>query len=610
MIQHVNQFPIYSIFDQNTQVYYFIPKYQRAYAWYNKEWEALFNDIDENPEGYYIGSIICINQNDYTQPIVEVIDGQQRLTTICLLLAAIYNKLNGMKEQLEEEPELMHEFLGVKLSLSSKNSPNKLKLVPQIQDCNIDDFNCIMYEAGIKKEVVQRRPYFPVRKVYKCYKYFSDRLQSIINSESTEQGAIQKLMAYFNKVKMATLVKIEVNTHSDAYVLFESLNNRGVPLTPIDLMKNLLIARAEANGMSADDCFSQWQTLLFDLSDDYAVQERFFRQYYNAFRNILNIPFVNDEDKRKKYPLGVVATKSNLLSIYERIIKKDLIGFLQEIITCGHLYAQIVFPDRVGFESPYSAKLLDLQHIQGTPSYLLIMYLLRFKDKLGLTDELINGIVSFLSVFFVHRNVTDYPGTRDLTRIFMEIIMLIEDNMLTGNSVCNKIVNTLKDNCLEDATFEERLRGNLYKENFEVTRYLLCSLAERAMTKESNNTLWNRNGSGSYIWTIEHIFPEGENIPQEWVDMIADGDNEKAKMYLYEYTHRLGNLTMTGYNSTLSNLPFEKKRDRRDKQGNYVGYKNGLSINADIAEKDRWTIDDIKERTDKLVAQLMDMYKL
>ena len=97
------------------------------------------------------------------------------------------------------------------------------------------------------------------------------------------------------------------------------------------------------------------------------------------------------------------------------------------------------------------------------------------------------------------------------------------------------------------------------------------------MTKESNNTLWNRNGSGSYIWTIEHIFPEGENIPQEWVDMIADGDKEKAKMYLYEYTHRLGNLTMTGYNSTLSNLPFEKKRDRRDKQGNYVGeYYNKL----------------------------------
>lgn len=93
-------------------------------------------------------------------------------------------------------------------------------------------------------------------------------------------------------------------------------------------------------------------------------------------------------------------------------------------------------------------------------------------------------------------------------------------------------------------------------------------------------------------------------------DMIANGDREKAKEYLYEYTHCLGNLTMTGYNSTLSNLGFIKKRDRQDKQGNFVGYKNGLSINADIAEKEKWTIEDIKERTNKLVSQLLILFKI
>ena len=93
-------------------------------------------------------------------------------------------------------------------------------------------------------------------------------------------------------------------------------------------------------------------------------------------------------------------------------------------------------------------------------------------------------------------------------------------------------------------------------------------------------------------------------------DMIANGDREKAKEYLYEYTHCLGNITMTGYNSTLSNLGFIKKRDRQDKQGNFVGYKNGLSINADIAEKEKWTIEDIKERTNKLVSQLLILFKI
>jgi hypothetical protein len=187
---------------------------------------------------------------------------------------------------------------------------------------------------------------------------------------------------------------------------------------------------------------------------------------------------------------------------------------------------------------------------------------------------------------------------------------IIEENDLKGDSIYEKTIEILKQNCLDDSAFEERLRGNLYKENVDATRYLLCSLAEHNMTDESNNTLWDRYGSGNYIWTIEHIFPEGENVPQEWVDMIADGDRSKAKEYLYEYTHKLGNLTMTGYNSALSNYSFEKKRDRTDKQGNYIGYKNHLSINADIANKEKWTIEDIRQRTDMLVNQLLLLFKL
>jgi hypothetical protein len=406
------------------------------------------------------------------------------------------------------------------------------------------------------------------------------------------------------------VVKIEVSSHADAYVLFESLNNRGTPLTAIDLMKNLIMAKAEGAGLSTDDCFEQWRRLLDDLSDNYQTQERFFRQYYNAFRNILNVPFVKDEDKRTKYPLGVVATKSNMLSIYEKIIKRDLSGFLDEITRCGAIYSKIVFPQKSDIDNPYSTNLLDLQHIQGAPSYMLLLYLLRYKVELELNDKTINNIVAFLSKFFVHRNVTDFPNTRDLARLFMDIISIIEENDLKGDSIYEKTIEILKQNCLDDSAFEERLRGNLYKENVDATRYLLCSLAEHNMTDESNNTLWDRYGSGNYIWTIEHIFPEGENVPQEWVDMIADGDRSKAKEYLYEYTHKLGNLTMTGYNSALSNYSFEKKRDRTDKQGNYIGYKNHLSINADIANKEKWTIEDIRQRTDMLVNQLLLLFKL
>ena len=148
------------------------------------------------------------------------------------------------------------------------------------------------------------------------------------------------------------------------------------------------------------------------------------------------------------------------------------------------------------------------------------------------------------------------------------------------------------------------------KTNVGAARYMLCKLAESAMTQETWTDLWGRTPKNVYVWTIEHIFPEGENIPQSWVDMIADGDTELARKYLNEYTHKIGNLTITGYNSTLGNKSFQEKRDRQSKDGKrYIGYKNGLEINNDIAKLNEWTVADIKHRSECLIQQLMEMYK-
>lgn len=138
----------------------------------------------------------------------------------------------------------------------------------------------------------------------------------------------------------------------------------------------------------------------------------------------------------------------------------------------------------------------------------------------------------------------------------------------------------------------------------------MCKLAESAMTQETWTDLWARTPKNVYIWTIEHIFPEGENVPQCWIDMIAGGDAALAKKYLNEYTHKIGNLTITGYNSTLSNKSFEEKRDRQSKDGKrFIGYKNGLDINKEIATKDSWTIEDIKSRTAQMVDELVKVYE-
>ena len=131
------------------------------------------------------------------------------------------------------------------------------------------------------------------------------------------------------------------------------------------------------------------------------------------------------------------------------------------------------------------------------------------------------------------------------------------------------------------------------------------------MTAETMTDLWARSGKGNnYIWTIEHIFPQGENIPDSWVQMIAGGDRAKAEEIQQEWVHRLGNLTITGFNSTLGNKSFEEKRNRKDRQDRYVGYRNGLSLNDDLLETNTWDKEQIERRTDKLIEKVLQLYKM
>ena len=606
MIQSVNKYHIYEILSADGNFYYTIPKYQREYTWSYREWEALYDDISENNDEYFIGSIIYIPLGDAINPYLEVIDGQQRLTTISLFLTAIYTRLKEHREDLSEDDEDV--LPSLRKSLKSKNSPNEMKLVPQIQNFNKDDFDHLMNETGLRKASAPKHPYYPMRKIARCFTYFLKRIDKEMEGMDGN-NAVNFLLGKYNKVKQAMLVKIEVSTHSDAYVLFESLNNRGTPLTAIDLMKNLIMARAESNNLTIDDCFNRWQMLLGNLSDDYGIQERFFRQYYNAFKHRLNEPFQSDND-RKKDPLGVMATRSNLLNIFESLINKDLSSFLDDILCCGQIYSWLILQDST--EMTYRKALEDLDHIQGAPSYLLLMYLMRNKKELYVTEEQINQLIRLLAKYFVRRNITDYPNTRDLTRIFMDIISKIEESHSVGNDVMSLIVDVLSTptNCASDEQFRRSLEGDVYKDNVGATRYILCKLAESAMTQETWTDLWRRTDKKVFVWTIEHIFPEGENIPQCWVDMIAGGDRQLANKYLEEYTHKIGNLTVTGYNSTLGNKSFEEKRDRKSKDGQrFIGYKNGLEINREIATKDKWTIEDIKTRTTALVDELMKVYE-
>ena len=603
MIKSVNNYPVSQLFDIEASVVYAIPRYQREYTWSTTQWETLFDDVQENDPGYFLGSIICINQTSDTLAVqkLEIVDGQQRLTTLSLLFAALYQSLKRHENELDEDQRV--ELINLKRKLVLKKGDDQLRVIPQIQNNNQNDYRAVLSDVGVIS-AFDTPPYAGNRKIFRAFRYFQSRIEEMVDSQNDRLASI---MAFLDKVSQACLVKIEVASHADAYTLFESLNNRGMPLTAIDLIKNKLLARLETTEPGkVDHYFDVWNKLLGYLGDDYSVQERFFRHYYNAFKDPLNEPFRKEEEK-KKDPLGPVATRSNLIQIYEKLINQDAKHHLQAIRSAGQLYALMLARNTDEAWSPLDKPLKDLDRIQGAPSYLLMLYLLVRREALGIAVTQLEDIARLLVCFFVRRNLTDTPPTRDLTRLFMATIDKVAD--LSDAAVVTTIRDELLAVSASDETFRSKLEGAIYEENAGVTRFVLCALAEQGMTKETWVDLWKYEGK-LFVWTIEHIFPQGDNIPASWVSMIANGDSKKAKSIQETHVHKLGNLTISGFNSALGNKSFQDKRDRTDSKGREVGYKNNLKLNTDLATADAWSVDKIEARTTALVGQVMRLFTM
>lgn len=611
MIETVTKPTISELLSPEGPTMFKIPRYQREYTWGQHDWESLFDDVTGNPNGYFLGSIIVIDHGHNVETGItelEVIDGQQRLTTISILLTVLYDRLNqfkGDKFDPEEDEDTYATYLNLKRRLILKGKKGKTRVTPQAQGSNLADYRALLIEHAVLEASDPKPKNAGLRRIYKAFRYFKHRVDEKLE-ESDNQ--VQTLCELINKICSAVIVDITVSSHSDAYVLFESLNNRGIPLTAVDLIKNSLLASLDTSDEEElDEYFDQWQSILALLGNDYKVEERFFRQNYDAFRRRVNEPFAT---QASKYPLGPVATRSNLLEIYEKQIKRDPVRLLNEAAKNARAYSQIILLEGADeLDGTFVEALSDLSHVQGVPSYLLLLYLMINKDELDLVDKRMAKICNLLVRFFVRRNLTDTPPTRDLTRMFIRIVEGIEDEGKSGDGIYDCIREQLVSVSSSDDVFENQLRDSIYEINPDTTRYILASLAKPSVTKEMRG-LWDRSDSGVYVWTIEHIFPQGTNIPESWVDMIAGGDKRRAKELQEKFVHTLGNLTLTGYNSNLGNLSFIEKRDRKDRDGNAIGYRNGLNINVAVAERGTWDVNAIQERTNKLVESIMKAFEL
>ncbi|STY68605.1 DUF262 domain-containing protein [Micrococcus luteus] len=591
MIKSANQYPVHTLFSHEGNVLYRIPPYQREYSWYKAQWEDLFEDLIEAEGAHFLGTIITLDQT--TDPlegnILHVVDGQQRLTTLTLLLAAVYSVLKEHIDELDDDTRTDVTNLGRQLVRKADQQP---RVRPQKQGHNLFDYLKTLEGAGLPVEG-EWKPYYPSRRIAKCYRYFRAAILKL--AETEELSETEAALRVHEAALQAVIVKIEVASHADAFVLFESLNNRGMPLSPVDLIKNHLLAESEKKQiMNVDQAFKHWNDMLTSLGDSYSTQERFLRHYYNAFKT--ELPDV---------PNASVATKSNLIRVYEKLLEQNLKKVVDALVEASKIYGRINCVVELDQPTSLDRAFQRLMRAQGAPSYVLLMWLMTKQDELELTDAQVEAVVDRLTNFFVRRNLTGYPPTYALAKLFMTTIDAVGD--ARGNDVLKVVREKLNSVSASDEEFRARLLGRIYEENTDVARFVLTTLAEDAMTKETWADLW-RQEKNHFVWTIEHILPQGENLPAAWQEML--GGKEVAAQVQEEHRHRLGNLTITAYNSNLGNKSFVEKRDRQDSKGLRIGYKNGFSLNAELATRESWTADDIEARTKVLADKVIGRFPL
>ena len=591
MIKSANQYPVHTLFSHEGNILYRVPPYQREYSWNTMQWEALFEDLIEADGAHFLGTIITLDQTTDALEgnILHVIDGQQRLTTLTLLLAAVYSVLKEHLDELDDDTTIDVTNLGRLLVRKSDEQP---RVTPQKQGHNLADYRKALEIAGLPIRG-DRKPYYPSRRIAKCYSYFRTAIVKLAETEGVTET--ESALRVHDAALRAIIVKIEVASHADAFVLFESLNNRGMPLSPVDLIKNHLLAESERKQvMDVDQAFKHWNEMLTNLGDSYGTHERFLRHYFNAFK--AQLPDVQNAS---------VATKSNLIRIYETLLKQDLKQIVEALVDSSRIYGRINCVGERDQPTSLDGAFQRLMRAQGAPSYVLLMWLMSKRSELELTDGHLESVAHLLTSFFVRRNLTGYPQTYALAKLFMTTVDAVGD--ARGHEVLSIVRERLNGVSATDEEFHVRLVGRIYEENTDVARFVLATLAEDAMTKETSVDLW-RQEKNHFVWTIEHILPQGENLPLAWKEML--GGEEVSAQVQEEHRHRLGNLTITAYNSNLGNKSFAEKRDRKDQKGRSIGYRNGLSLNAELATKDSWRAIDIEERTKALADKVVERFPL
>lgn len=560
-----------AIFQTNSSVHYVIPVYQRSYSWKDEQIETLFDDIKNEDIGYYVGNLL-INTDSSSN---NVIDGQQRLTTLSLMLLAIHENLTSFYQNMNQtDPDF------------EKISEARLDIKRQILDGDVVrlrllDKDQTVWENLVK--VLQRENpgkwgnYF----LSKRYKYIrNELLKGPLFSTPSE------LLTFYKKLVNIELLQISVPNISDAYQVFASLNSKGMPLTPLDLLKNVYLSK---KGDS-----NKWNKLKegFKKNDeeDAAKLTSFILNNYDAF----------ETDSTSSL------TKGKIVKSYDKIFKSKGADYIDVLIKRAKVYLKIANTDNA-----YRWDLSGLAKLDATTCYPLVLNLLCNQVNYDLSDAQFNDILADLIKLYVQRNIALTPKASNLRSSLNGLRKVIVENGWKSNELVNKIHEKIKTLQPRWDSVHLALQDGIYDKNKKTTRFILISLERNYGTffnKSNPDSLDDYDSNGNLRWSIEHIIPQGIHLLDTWKDTLSPDDRDLATEIQAQYVHRLGNLTLTPYNSEMGNKSFVEKKEFKVSDS-LVGLSLKIYLNDSIDKsKNTFGINELKMRQTALEEKMKEVF--
>lgn len=549
-----------TMFDNKRQ--YQIPVYQRNYDWKKDNCLELFNDIItayEEDKTHFLGTVVQVQQDEEGGlKHYVIVDGQQRMTSIYLLLKALYDKAKGLEKE-EIKGYLFNESSYHNFGSQEKN---KLKLKP-IKTDN-EQFVLLMNDNHDKMDKNSS--------IWINYHYFCKLIDTKLEQEYTIKNIISGL-------KKLEIVMISLKEPTDEpQVIFERINSTGEDLKLPDLIRNyLLMTDLDMNYLFEE----YWSPIETNLNSNTEEIEKYFQLYI-----MFKLGDVKEKEAYRHFKKWADASKFSHQDI------------MKELKYYSELYAAFV-----GFENHYSSEINNhlraYRSLKQTTIYPFLFSLFDDYEKKVIDESTIVKVLEFYLNYTIRRLVVGIPtnSQRGLYLTLYKRVFRDDDSLKNKylDSIYSFMANDLaytKDAVPNDITFKEKLMNeNLYK-NKSLCKYLLTIL------ENGINAIKEVVQIDSDI-SIEHIMPQNKDN-EEWRNEIG----KNFDIVYDKYLHTLGNLSLTGYNSKLSDKSFREKVFIINKISKFT------TLNEDVVNKDAWNESTIVARAERLSNKLLQDLKL